>query len=156
MSKVKFSFVQIVGMILAVVGIAMMGLSISGIHQKMNRPVSEGMTKYEEQLNAGVETDIVELQVETDYSKEAVGNVPLMLCGGVLALMSTMLFFTPMMTDTVTKFRQSRKEDAETMEVDEPTDCYDYILDENLRKTLRKEENMKKYKEYEEKQKLHM
>jgi hypothetical protein len=152
MSKIKFSVVQVVGMILAVVGIAMMGLSVSGIHQKMNRPVSEGMQKYEAELNAGVETDIVELQVETDYSKEAVGNVPLMLCGGVIVLMSTMLFFTPMMTETVTKFRQSRKEDAERMQqLDEPTDCYDYILDEDMRKNLRKEENMRVYKEYEKK-----
>ncbi len=152
MSKVKFSFVQIIGMIFAVVGIAMMGCSISGVQQKMSRPISEGMQKYEAELNAGVETDIVELQVETDYSREAVGNIPLMLCGGVIALMSTMLFFTPVMTETVTKFRQSRKEDAERMEqLDEPTDCYDYILDEDMRKSLRKEENMRVYKEYEKK-----
>ncbi len=149
--RFRFSFMQLSGMILIILGITLM--TASAIRGKAIKKAV--IREYEELCEEeDMDADMLRIEAERQSRIKAADEVHKTIIGGLIVILGAPLFYSPF-ADWERSFRRSRKSDAERRkkekdsEFDYPDDEFDFVLDKEVREQLIRErdENIRKKKE---------
>jgi len=149
--RFRFSFMQLSGIILIILGITLM--TSSAIRGKAIKKAV--IREYEELCEEeDMDADMLRIEAERQSRIKAADEVHKTIIGGLIVILGAPLFYSPF-ADWERSFRRSRKSDAERRkkekdsEFDYPDDEFDFVLDKEVREQLIRErdENIRKKKE---------
>ena len=150
--ELSLTGMQAAGIVLMLIGLLLLfGCGLTAYRHAVSDPREE-LEQHREEIEAGTDPEMILTEIERQNRLKAAYLIPWVVLGGILVISSVPLFYKPSSDGIRIRRRRHREDDAEQFqlideEYDYPDDDFDYILDENIRSRLLREQQENRERE---------